>query len=77
MIDPLIDAVPVGFDNAVNAQAIWRVLDCWAPSTISNRLNRLAEAGAIRRRKVPIATGAEWTYWRDDVPSAGALPAAA
>lgn len=65
MPDALVEAVPIGEGNAVPAQTIWQSLDCWAVKTISDRLNRLARAGAVRRCKVPRAGGERWIYWRD------------
>ena len=75
MTDALVEVVPIGEDNAAPAMAIWRALDCWALETISHRLNRLAEAGTIRRRKTPWGSGGRWVYWRE-LPSDGQTLAA-
>jgi hypothetical protein len=64
MTDALVEAVPIGEDNAASAKAIWLALDCWAVETVSHRLNRLAEAGTIRRRKMSWGSGERWVYWR-------------
>jgi predicted transcriptional regulator len=65
MLDALVEAVPIGEDNAVPARTIWRSLDCWAVRSVTERLNRLALAGTIQRRKLPRGGGERWVYWRD------------
>ena len=47
----LIDLVPVGEENAVSAQLIWKRFGMWSPTSIKHNLNVMAAAGLIERKR--------------------------
>jgi predicted transcriptional regulator len=62
----LMSSVPFGSDSALSAREIWRALDCWAEVSVQHNLNRLAEAGTIKRRQQPtVGIAFRWIYWRE------------
>ena len=47
----LLNLVPIGEENAVSARLIWQQLGLWSPASIKGRLNILAAAGRVHRKK--------------------------
>ena len=47
----LIDLVPVGEENAISANVIWKRFGMWSPTSIKHNLNALAAAGLIQRKR--------------------------
>lgn len=65
MID-IIDSVPFGQADALSSREIWRATDCWAEATIQGHLNKLAEAGAIKRcQQKTVGIAFRWRYYRE------------
>lgn len=61
----VFENTPIGEGNACHARQIWKVIDCWAESSIQNKLNELALAGRIKRGKQETKSGFRWIYWRE------------
>lgn len=65
MMQEIINAVPVGAENALPSRDIWKIVDCWAENTIASRLAHFADLGSIKSRKEPIPSGFKYVYWRE------------
>lgn len=71
MSDEIIDAVPIGADNALSARAIWKMANVWAESSFQNKLNALVDVGIVERKKAPVHGAAvsakqfQYIYWRE------------
>jgi hypothetical protein len=62
----LLDHVPTGRENAKTAREIWQDMDCWAEVTVSQRLNKMANAGEVKQVRLPMNTqGFKYLYWRE------------
>lgn len=65
MSDRILNAVPVGSQNAMSARDIWIVADIWAESTFANKLNALVDVGEVKRRRETVLRGYKHLYWRE------------
>jgi hypothetical protein len=63
----LMQSIPIGHDNAQRASMIWRRYGIGAETSMSKKLNDMAQAGTIRRRQQQHrhAQGFTWLYWRE------------
>ena len=48
----IIPVIPVGEENAVTAKLLWKQLDLWSFASIKHKLNEMAVAGLIQRKRV-------------------------
>jgi hypothetical protein len=44
--------IPVGEENAATARLLWKQLDLWSFASIKHKLNEMAVAGLIQRKRV-------------------------
>lgn len=63
----LMQFIPVGHDNAMRASLIWKRYGIGAETSMSKKLNDMAQAGTIRRRAQQHrhSKGFTWLYWRE------------
>ena len=48
----LIEVVPIGEENAVTSNLLWKQLGMWSAASIKHKLNEMAEAGLIEQKRV-------------------------
>ena len=60
----LIDLVPVGEENAISANVIWKRFGMWSPTSIKHNLNVMAAAGLIERKRVQRGVAEFSLYFR-------------
>ena len=48
----LIGVVPIGEENAVTSNLLWKQLDMWSAASIKHKLNEMAAAGLIEQKLV-------------------------
>ena len=48
----ILPVIPVGEENAVTARLLWKQLDLWSFASIKQKLNEMAVAGLIQRKRV-------------------------
>jgi hypothetical protein len=48
----ILPVIPVGEENAVTAEVLWKQLDLWSFASIKAKLNEMAVAGLIQRKRV-------------------------
>jgi len=48
----ILPVIPVGEENAVTAQLLWKQLNLWSFASIKHKLNEMAAAGLIERKRV-------------------------
>jgi hypothetical protein len=48
----LIKLVPIGEENAVTGRLLWRQLGMWSAASIKHKLNIMAAAGLIDRKRI-------------------------
>jgi hypothetical protein len=48
----LLKLVPIGEENAVTGRLLWNQLGMWSAASIKHKLNELAAAGMIERKRV-------------------------
>ena len=66
----LIELVPIGEENAVTGRLLWRQLGMWSADSIKHKLNEMAEAGLIQRKRVMREARQTSVYYR---PHGGAM----
>jgi hypothetical protein len=44
--------VPIGEENAVTGRLLWKQLGMWSSASVKQKLNELASAGLIERKRV-------------------------
>jgi hypothetical protein len=47
----LLKLVPIGEENAVTGRLLWNQLGMWSAASIKHKLNELAAAGLIERKR--------------------------
>jgi hypothetical protein len=63
----LLNSVSIGEGNAESHRKIWKRADIGCHETAKQTLNKLVEAGAIKRKQAPWHGGGFcWVYWRED-----------
>ena len=67
--DALLEIVPVGEENAVSSRLLWQQLGMWSLASIRQRLNEMAAAGFIERKRVWRDAGLTSLYFRRREPS--------
>ena len=68
--DDLFAVVPIGEENAVTGQLLWKHLGMWSAASIKHKLNELAAAGLIERKRVLREARPTSLYFRRPEPSA-------
>ena len=48
----ILPVIPVGEENAVTARLLWKQLVLWSFASIKHKLNEMAVAGLIQRKRV-------------------------
>ncbi len=48
----LLKLVPIGEENAVTGRLLWKHLGMWSVASIKQKLNEMAAAGLIERKRV-------------------------
>lgn len=69
LMDPsVIEATPIGRESAMSALDIWKVMKCWAPVSVRQRLFVLAQEGKLHMANEPKrGQVARYVYWKDGV----------
>ena len=49
---PISKLVPIGEENAVTGRLLWKHLGMWSVASIKQKLNEMAAAGLIERKRV-------------------------
>jgi hypothetical protein len=62
--DDLLQIVPLGEENAVSSRLLWQQLGMWSLAGIRQRLNEMAAAGVIERKRVWRDAGEVSLYFR-------------
>ena len=44
--------IPIGEENAVSARLLWKQLGMWSAQSIKAKLNEMAAAGLIERKRI-------------------------
>ena len=65
--DDLFKIVPVGEQNAVSSRFLWQQLGMWSLASIRARLNDMAAAGLIERKRAIRDERPTSLYFRRDV----------
>ena len=60
----ILPVIPVGEENAVTAQLLWKQLNLWSFASIKHKLNEMAVAGLIQRKRVLRETRKTSLYFR-------------
>ena len=60
----LLKFVPNGESNAISARIIWEQLGMWSILSVRHKLNEMAAAGTIRRKKIEQAGGPLYLYFK-------------
>jgi DNA-binding PadR family transcriptional regulator len=69
--DDLLEIVPIGEANALSSRLLWQQLGMWSLASIRARLNDMAAAGLIERKRVIRDERPTSLYFRRTEPSAG------
>jgi hypothetical protein len=48
----ILPVIPVGEENAATAKLIWKQLNLWSFASVKHKLNEMAAAGLIQRKRV-------------------------
>ena len=48
----IFEIIPVGEENAVSGRLLWKQLGMWSASSIKAKLNEMAAAGLIERKRI-------------------------
>ena len=65
----VLSVIPVGEENAVTARLLWKQLGLWSFASIKHKLNEMAVAGLIQRKRVMREARQTSLYYK---PSGGA-----
>jgi hypothetical protein len=69
--DDLFAVVPIGEENAVTSRLLWKHLGMWSAASIKHKLNEMAAAGLIERKRVLREARETSLYYRRRNPAAG------
>jgi hypothetical protein len=69
--DDLLKIIPIGEENAVSSRLIWQQLGMWSLASIRARLNDMAAAGLIERKRVRRDDRLTNLYFRLPNPNVG------
>ena len=50
--DDIAQLIPIGEENAVSARLLWKQLGMWSAPSIKAKLNQMATAGLIERKRI-------------------------
>jgi hypothetical protein len=64
MFRDLLELVPTGEENAVSSLLLWRQLGLWSHVSIKRKLNEMAAAGLIERKRGRYSGRATSLYFR-------------
>ena len=67
----ILPVIPLGEENAVTDQLLWKRLDLWSFASIKHKLKEMALAGLIQRKRVLINARPTSLYFRPSKPSTG------
>jgi hypothetical protein len=66
----ILPVIPVGEENAVTARLIWKQLGLWSFASVKTKLNEMAAAGLVERKRVIREARQTSLYFRLPNPSA-------
>jgi hypothetical protein len=50
--EDLLRVIPIGEESAVTGYLLWKQLDMWSLAAVKQKLNEMAAAGLIQRKRV-------------------------